>query len=421
MATTDRDAAPYTNDPRMRGFRTRSLVEDVHTLIDERVTCLGVERISLWRAAGRVLGEAVEASVDVPGFDRAAMDGYALRGEETFGADIYTPASFRVIGRARPGAAFEGVVNSGEAVEIATGAPLPRGADAVARVEGTRRAGETALVTEATPPTRHVSRRGEDVEGGSIVFEAGRVLRPQDLGVLSVLGRSEVTVVRRPSVVVIVTGRELLPAGSPPDEACFADMNGVMLAALIERDGGSAEVVGPIPDHRESIRETLAPQIRCGDAVFVSGASSTGPEDHVPELVSELGSLDIHGVALRPASPTGLGFVDGVPVLLLPGNPVSCLCAYDFFGGRIVRALGGCRREWAYRKRNGVLREKLVSALGRVDYARVVIDSDGVLPLAVSGASILSSTTRADGFVVVPANLEGYTAGTEVTVWLYDL
>ena len=154
--------------------------------------------------------------------------------------------------------------------------------------------------------------------------------------------------------------------------------------------------------------------------VLVSGGSSTGPEDHAPGLLAELGELPLHGVALRPASPTGLGFVGSVPVLLLPGNPVSCLCAYDLFGGRIVRRLGGRPDDWPYRSIELPLRHKLVSAVGRVDYARVKLAGGVVEPLAVSGASILSSTTRADGFVVVPADLEGYAAGVTVTVWLYD-
>jgi molybdopterin molybdotransferase len=133
-----------------------------------------------------------------------------------------------------------------------------------------------------------------------------------------------------------------------------------------------------------------------------------------------MGSLDVHGVALRPASPTGLGFARGVPLVLLPGNPVSCLCAYDLFGGRIVRRLGGRPTEWPYRPITLRLRHKLSSELGRVDYARVRIVDEHAEPMAISGASILSSTTRADGFVLVPADLEGYPSGAEVTVWLYD-
>ena len=168
------------------------------------------------------------------------------------------------------------------------------------------------------------------------------------------------------------------------------------------------------------LEEELARAAASAELVLVSGGSSTGPEDHAPGLVARLGSLDVHGVALRPASPTGLGFIQGVPVVLLPGNPVSCLCAYDLFAGRIVRKLAGRPVSWPYRSIERPLARKLTSDLGRLDYVRVRLVGESVEPMATSGASILSSTTRADGFVLVPADLEGYPAGATVTVWLYD-
>jgi molybdopterin molybdotransferase len=203
-----------------------------------------------------------------------------------------------------------------------------------------------------------------------------------------------------------------------------------MLAALIARDGGRAAVTGPLPDDRERLRAEILRAAAAADVVLISGGSSTGPEDHAPGLVAELGELAAHGVALRPASPTGLGFLPArrdadtpaqdVPVVLLPGNPVSCLCAYDFFAGAIIRRLGGRPEGWPYRAIEAPLGRKLTSIVGRVDYARVRIERGQVEPLAVSGASILTSTTRADGFVVVPTDLEGYPAGATVTVFLYD-
>jgi molybdopterin molybdotransferase len=409
------------DDPRMRGFRGRRPVGEVVALIDARVGALGGERVPLAGAAGRALAGAITAGADVPAFDRSAMDGYAVRGEETYGADVYTPALFRRAGRSRPGEAFAGTVGAGEAVEIATGAPVPAGADTVVPVEATRAEGDRVAVTEPVPVGRHVGRRGEDVAAGSPVLAAGRVLRPQDLGVLSGLGVSDVAVVRRPRVAVLVTGDELLPPGTRPEGYRLADMNSPMLAALVARDGGSARVVGPLADRREVVREALVEASATSDAVLVSGGSSTGPEDHAPGLVAALGELPVHGVALRPAGPAGLGFVAGVPVVLLPGNPVSCLCAYDLFAGRVVRRLGGRPADWPYRPVARPLARKLVSALGRVDYARVRLAGDRVEPLSVSGASVLSSTTRADGFVIVPADLEGYPEGAEVTVWLYDV
>jgi molybdopterin molybdotransferase len=152
----------------------------------------------------------------------------------------------------------------------------------------------------------------------------------------------------------------------------------------------------------------------------VSGGSSVGSEDHAPTLVAQTGELAIHGVAMRPSSPAGIGRVGEALVFLLPGNPVSCLCAYDFFAGRAIRLCGGRPAEWPHRRRQGIVARKIVSAIGRVDYCRVRLTGEGVEPLALSGASILSSTTRADGFVIVPSESEGYGAGSEVTVYLYE-
>jgi molybdopterin molybdotransferase len=229
-----------------------------------------------------------------------------------------------------------------------------------------------------------------------------------------------VPVIMRPAVAIIVTGDELLPAGTLPSGDRIADMNSVMVQALVLRDGGIPRIIGPLPDDRDGLEQTMLSTCRESDLLLISGGSSTGPEDHAPGLVAKLGTLDVHGVAVRPSSPTGLGLVGRVPVLLLPGNPVSCLCAYDLFGGRIVRRLAGRSVDLPYRALERPLSCKLSSALGRVDYARVRIVDDRVVPLAISGASILSSTTRADGFVLVPADLEGYPPGATVTVWLYD-
>jgi molybdopterin molybdotransferase len=411
-----------SNDPRMRGFRSRTGVDEAIALIAARVRALGAESIDFNQAAGRILAREVVASEPVPPFDRAAMDGYAVRGEETFGASSYNPAPFRLVGASRPGHACHVEVGPGEAAQIATGAALPRGADTVVKVESTHVDGDAVWVSEPTPPGRHVGSRGEDIAAGTVVLTAGRALRPQDLGVLSSVAARSIDVIRRPDVAVIVTGDELLPPGTPAQGFRIPDANSVMLAALIARDGGLARAIGPLPDDRERIRSEIAEASASADAVLISGGSSAGPEDHAPGLVAELGELMVHGVALRPAGPAGIGFLGEreVPVVLLPGNPVSCLCAYDFFAGPIVRLLGGRPRGWPYRSASFPLARKLVSVVGRVDYARVRIVQDRVEPLAISGASILSSTTRADGFVVVPADLEGYPIGANVTVWFYD-
>jgi molybdopterin molybdotransferase len=406
-------------DVRMRGFHDRAEVAAVVALIEGRVRRLGVESVDLRQAAGRVLAEQVVAPVPVPAFDRAAMDGYALRGGETFGADSYNPLEFAVVGQALPARPWPGRIGSGQAVRIMTGAPLPDGADAVLQAEAADEdAAGRLLVREPVPPGRNVGRRGEDVEQGNVVFQIGRVLRPQDVGVLASLGVSPVTVVCQPTVTILVTGDELLPCGSRPEGYRIVDSNSVMLEALVRRDGGTVRSTRLIPDRREAVRDALLEND--ADLLLISGGSSVGVEDHAPQVLAELGERCVHGVALRPASPTGLGFLGDRPVFLLPGNPVSCLCAYDLFAGLAVRRLGGRPADMPYPRRRLPLARKIASALGRVDYVRVRVQDGKVEPLAVSGASILSSTTRADGFVLVPAELEGHAPGEYVTVHYYD-
>jgi molybdopterin molybdotransferase len=230
------------------------------------------------------------------------------------------------------------------------------------------------------------------------------------------VGTSEITVFSRPQVRLVVTGNELLPSGARPNGYRIADANGPMLAALVERDGGLVDFPALVPDEADAIRTALHEE---SDVIIVSGGSSVGIEDFAPAIVAQDGELAIHGIAMRPSSPTGLGRIGHRLVFLLPGNPVSCLCAYDFFAGRAIRTLGGRPKTWPYRSLRARLLRKISSPIGRLDYARVQVVDGGVEPLAVGGASVLSSTTRADGFVIVPDDLEGFGPGTEVEVWLY--
>jgi molybdopterin molybdotransferase len=222
--------------------------------------------------------------------------------------------------------------------------------------------------------------------------------------------------VRRPRVRLVVTGNELLPSGSRPHGFRIADANGPMLAALIQRDGGVVDFPALVPDDRDAILDALHAE---AEIVIVSGGSSVGIEDLAPTLVAEYGELAVHGIAMRPSSPTGLGRIDSRVIILLPGNPVSCLCGYDFFGGRALRMLGGRAKDWPYHSIRARLARKITSQIGRLDYARVRIENGCVEPLAIGGASMLSSTTRADGFVIIGEDSEGFAAGTEVPVWLY--
>jgi molybdopterin molybdotransferase len=409
---------PDVRDVRMHGFTQRSEVPAALKWIDEHAFRLGNESVSLEVAAGRILAADVIAPLNVPGFDRAAMDGYAVRGVESAGAGEYNPLTFSILGQAMPGQPFDGAVRPKTAVRIMTGAPVPEGVDAVVPAEyATETAGEI-VITRPVAPGQHVGRCGEDIREGSTALGAGRRLRPQDVGLVASLGLAEVTVVRQPRVRILVTGNEVKAPGSPKGPYDVYDANSYMLRGLLARDGGLVEAQYRLGDERDEIRKVLG--AAGADVILVSGGSSVGREDYAPQLLAELGELAIHGVAMRPSSPAGIGRIAEALVFLLPGNPVSCLCAYDFFAGRAIRLRGGRLADWPHRTRQCTVARKIVSAIGRVDYCRVRIVDGRVEPIALSGASILSSTTRADGFVIVPAESEGFAPDTEVIVYLYD-
>jgi molybdopterin molybdotransferase len=402
----------------MQGFARRHTVSQALSWLDSQLYRLDAEDVPLRAAAGRVLAGAIVSDVDVPGFDRATMDGYALVAESTEGATPYNRMTLTVVGDALPGVPFARTVGRGEAVRIMTGAPIPAGADSVLPAESVDISSDPpaiAAIAEVSPG-KNVGRRAEDIAAGSTVLDAGRVLRPQDLGVMSSIGLARANVVRRPRVRLAITGNEVLPPGTKARGHCITDANGPMLTALAERDGAIVDLRDPIRDDPDAILAALQAD---ADIVIVSGGSSVGIEDLAPSLVAAHGELAVHGIAMRPSSPTGMGRLGRRLVFLLPGNPVSALCAYDFFAGRAIRALGGRTKDWPYRSVRGTLDRKISSPIGRLDYARVRSENGRVTPLSVAGASVLSSTTRADGFVIVDDDSEGFSAGSEVDVWLY--
>lgn len=406
------------HDVRMRGFAERVDVEVVEAFLAEHARALGGEPVALLDCVGRVLAEDVTAEVDVPGFPRSAMDGYAIRGEQSFGASAYDAIRLDVVGVSLPGNPYGSTLQAGQAVRIMTGAPIPDGADAVVKAEVCEEEDGVVSISEAVAPRKNVGAIGEDIAKGEAVLKAGRRLRPQDAGLLSSIGRAEVLCVRRPRVRLVVTGDELLPAGSIPAGSQIVDSNSVVLRGLIGRDGGTSLPFEILPDVPDEIRAAMASED--ADVVLVSGGTSVGQEDHAPRLLSELGELAYHGISMRPSSPTGIGRIGERFVFLLPGNPVSCLAAYEFFAGPTIRALGGRARAWPHRRVTLPLARKIVSEVGRTDYVRVAVEEGQATPLATAGASILSSTVRAAGAVVIPRELEGMREGAEVEVLLYD-
>jgi len=407
----------------MRGFARYTKLDDALKLVLSRVKRLGSEMVSFERAFGRVLAEDVVTKIDVPPFDRSAVDGYAVRAADTFGARETKPKKLRVIGSAKIGAPTKLRVRKGEAVKLMTGTPVPPGADAVVMVEHTELEGKRIAVLVPLTPGKNVSARGEDVRAGELVLRRGQQLRPQDIGMLASIGELRVRVFRKPRVAIVATGRELRRPGARLGPAQIADINSYSLAAGVVSCGGVANSVGIVPDKPQALRRVLRKALK-SDVVLISGGSSVGEHDIAPDVVAELGKLMFHGVALRPGGPTAFGIVRGKPVFCLAGFPVASLVAFDMLVRPALWVMQGLPPDWGCLMVRAKLACKVTSSLGRADVVRVRVWSEaGELlaePIRVTGSGILSSMTRADGFVVVPENCEGFDKGRTVEVELYS-
>ncbi|MBS1263344.1 MAG: hypothetical protein MAG715_00520 [Methanonatronarchaeales archaeon] len=387
---------------RDRGFKRLTRLEDALSLFLERVkTIRGTESLPVEAADGRVLSSGYRAPRSSPHYDRSAMDGYAVEAADTVGASPATPVRIPM-----------------ERVEaVHTGSSVPPGRDAVVKIEDAEERGEHLLVDTAVPVGKNVGAAGEDVEEGSVLFEAGHRLRPSDLSLMRALGTGEVTLVERPLVSVVPTGEELVPPGEEPGRGEMVESNGLMMGLSVERWGGEPRYDRVLSDEPGRLGAALDGALRAGsDLVLFSGGSSVGRRDNLVEVLRGRGEVVVHGIALQPGKPTALCFVDDTPVIALPGYPAATAVALEAVVRPTLEKLAGfCGRRcsaW------GVLSRKVHSSVGRRTYARVRLEDGEALPLRTTGAGVLSSVARADGYVVVDEDLEGIGAGEEVEVLL---
>ena len=414
------------------GFKQVTRVDDARARLRDAVSPHGrTDRVPLRVAEGRALAEPVTAVLDVPHYARAAMDGWAVRAEDTFGAGDRSPAVLREAGD-------DGPVGPNEAVRVHTGSELPEGADAVVMIEHTDRVprsetdsangetvsdrfGEEVEVFDAVAGGENVAPPGEDVAADQPLFEPGHRLRPSDLGLLKATGIREVAVYERPTAGVIPTGEELVQGDPEPGEV--VETNGLTVSRYVERWGGAATYRNVVTDEESALRAAIERDLT-KDVVVTTGGSSVGERDLVPDVVSDLGEVLVHGVALKPGHPAALGVVKGTPVLLLPGYPVACIVNAVQFLRPVLKWAGGypLPDQPTVEAR---LSRKVASEPGVRTFARVSLDTeDGervAAPTRASGSGVLSSVALADGWVVVPEGTEGYDEGRMVDVedWEY--
>jgi putative molybdopterin biosynthesis protein len=386
---------------------------------------LGAETVQLAAALGRVLAEDVIAGVDVPGFDRSIVDGFALRAADTLGATEAAPVRLRlnpeVLACGHPPAL---TVEPGTASVIATGGMMPRGADAVVMVEhaepGEDEAAAWIALRRPVAPGAHVGGAGGDIARGETVLRRFRVLTSRELGMLAAVGRAEVAVLRRPRVAVLSTGDELVPPGAPARPAGVYDSNGAIVAAAVAEAGGEAVPLGIVPDDAAALDRALTEALTGTDMVVLSGGTSKGAGDLCYRVVSRLGRIVVHGVALKPGKPLCLAVAEGKPLIVLPGFPTSAVFTFHGFVAPLVRAMAGLPEREADMAA-ARLAVRLPSELGRTEYAMVsLVRSEAGLaayPLA-KGSGAVTAFSLADGFVAVPALTDAVEAGTPVTVTL---
>ena len=421
-----------SHDRREAGFKRRTRVADaLATLLDAAAPHGRTESVPLADADGRVVAEALDAPAPVPSYDRAAMDGYAVRAEDTFGASDRSPAVLRAAGTEAESIA------SGEAARVHTGSAVPAGADAVVMIEQVEAVGDEVEAFDAVATGENVGEAGEDVGDGQRLFDAGHVLRPSDLGLLKSVGLDAVPVYEPPTVAVIPTGEELVQ--SDPDPGEVIETNGLTVSRLVERWGGEARYRDVITDDEDALAAAVEDDLDA-DAVVTTGGSSVGERDLIPEVVDGLGEVLVHGVALKPGHPVCLGVADDTPIVSLPGYPVACIVNAAQFLRPVQKRVGGTTAD-PFPTRRAVLDRKVPSEPGTRTFARVALSEDeragepsaddaadadetglpAATPTRASGSGILSSVALADGWVVVSEPREGLDAGEVVDVELWEV
>jgi molybdenum cofactor synthesis domain-containing protein len=386
---------------------------------------LGTEEIPLLEAYSRVLAQDANSTLDIPPFNRSTVDGYAVKAEDTFGADETQPAKLKVCGFVSIGEPPKVSVAKGEAAEIVTGAPIPDGADAVVMVEDTEREDEALNVYGSVTKNENVMKKGADIKHGEIVLKAGKVLGSREIGVLAALGNANVKVYVVPTVAVLSTGGEVIEPGRELPPGKIYDINAYSLCTAVRESGGKPVYAGVVPDEKSPLREALEAALASADMVLTSGGVSVGPKDIIPATVDSLGEpgVFISGIALKPGKPATVALIGQKPVFSFPGHPTSALLNFYLLARPVIQAMAG-KPAGSMASIKAIADRRMFSAKGRRTFVMVSLVLDEVKGLVAepveSGASgAITTLAKADGFVEIPENQQFVDADEEVRVWLF--
>jgi molybdopterin molybdotransferase len=373
--------------------------------------------IHLDSALDRVSAENIIAKEDLPRVDRSAVDGYAVKAEDTVGASQFKPKTLTI--------ADGEEISAKQGKQVWTGNSLPKGANAVIMLENTKRRGAEVEVWTPLTPNENVSKKGEDIKRGEIAVKAGIRLKPQHLGLIAALGMTEIRVFEKPKIAILATGNELQEIGNRLQEGQVFDVNRHVVSALCQELGAEPLDLGISGDDAEEITKKLRAGLSA-DVIITTGGTSVGAPDVVPEAVAMMGKpgIVVHGIAMRPAMPTALAIVDEKPIVILSGNPVAAMIGFEVFARPLICRMLGLEHKETRPSVEAELTKKVSTALGRRNFVRVRVFQEKseffAEPVSARGSGLISTMTRSNGYVIVPENREGLAQGETVLVHLFD-
>lgn len=410
------------SDIHKHGFKKLTLIENVWKILAPYIKILPDEQINSINGLGRFLASDVVSSIDVPHFDRSAMDGYGIIAEDSFGASPHKPKILKLIDKIEINEISSKELKQGQAIKVATGSPIPLGVNSVVKIEDTKINKDQIEVYVSVTPDKNISKKGEDVKRNDLIMKKYHQLRPQDITLLIACNIDTIKVVKKPTVAIISTGSELVEVGSSPKIGQIIETNTHSLSLFTEIYGGIPIRLGIVEDNPEKIREILNKALK-EDIIVFSGGTSVGEKDLLPSIMEDEGKLLVHGIAMRPGSPTAIAIIKNKPVFCLPGFPVATIIGFEDFVGPTIRKMQGAKILDPRPVIKATLKRGIPSKLGRRDFARVKIEKINgkyfATPIRVSGSGIISSLVKADGIIKIPENVEGLEKDSVVNVHLF--
>lgn len=410
----------------MKGFKSFKLIDQVKEDLFKNIKSLSSEKIDTKESFGRILANDIISPVNIPHFSRSAMDGYAIKAEDTFGASQRNPKIFEIIDKVEINTTSNKEIEKNQAIEIPTGAPIPQEADAVIKLEDIKRIDNKIEVYFPVSPHKNVSLEGEDVKKGETIIKAGQIIRSQEITLLLACNILETKVVRKPKIAIITTGSELIEPGKTPKIGQIVETNSYTIASLCEVYGGKPLRFGIVEDNEFSLKKILDDTLKF-DMIVFTGGSSVGERDLIPFVINENfdNQMLAHGISMRPGSPTAIFIVKDTPVFCLPGFPVATMISFEVFVGPTIRKMLNANILDPRPVIKAILTRQIPSQYGRRDFARVKLNYDPKIgkylaePVRISGSGIISSVVKAEGIIEVKEDLEGYEKNSEVDVKLY--